>query len=131
MRQLNIKNAEIWLSIGDRVIDECYVNTVEELAKGLKGFQSLEEYKNQIDYDQVIFELEKNCYDAMDVCDLKGFTVLVRCLEGLQSNSDILYDKIEDLVMTDLEPGYKSEDLVRLVRSMAKSKHGSIEFYKD
>lgn len=57
--------------------------------------------------------------------------MIAQCLKGLKSNSDLLYERVEHLIMNDLDPGYKSEDLAEVVKIMADSGRGSLEFYKE
>eukprot|EP00330_Aristerostoma_sp_ATCC50986_P009577 CAMPEP_0114581176 /NCGR_PEP_ID=MMETSP0125-20121206/5320_1 /TAXON_ID=485358 ORGANISM="Aristerostoma sp., Strain ATCC 50986" /NCGR_SAMPLE_ID=MMETSP0125 /ASSEMBLY_ACC=CAM_ASM_000245 /LENGTH=167 /DNA_ID=CAMNT_0001773193 /DNA_START=456 /DNA_END=960 /DNA_ORIENTATION=+ len=130
MRRLDYGSLEMWLNMGDRILDDNYSKNLTELARALYGFQVLKPHSEHIDFDRLIFELEKSCFEEMKYCDLKGFAVLAQCLENLKNNSDILFDTMEELVMNQLEPNYTSKDLALVVRNMAISRRCSLEFYE-
>jgi hypothetical protein len=123
------KDPELWLTLGDYIVDERFHPTFEEAVNGIEGFNALQGFADDNYFEEVYKKFERICFFNMKEIDVDNFKRISGGFAKVNKRAEVVFQKIEDLILKSPEKEYDSSDLLEIASAFAFSGNGSTKFY--
>jgi len=124
-------NQELWLTMGDYILDEKYHQSFDESVKAIEGFSVIKNLADEEYFDSLFTKLEKTCFFEMTNVNIDSFRRIAQGLIRANRSTDVLFNKMEVLMLKNLDLQYDPEILLEVLSAFSFSNHGSKELFMD
>lgn len=123
------KDQELWLTLGDYIIDDRYHPNFNESVYGLEGFTVLKKFADKEFIDKVYERLEWTASVTMWEVNMTYYQRIAKSLAEVERYTPKIFEKLEYHVLRNLDMEYELSTMIDILFSFAKSGQGSKSFY--
>lgn len=123
------KDEELWMILGDYIIDDRYYPNFRESVFGMEGFTVLMRFADKNFVDKVYERLERTCFVTIWETNMTYYQRIAKSLVEVDRSSPKLFQKVEYHVMRNLDMEYSLNTMLDILFHFAKSGNGSKDFF--
>ena len=123
------KDEELWLTLGDHIIDDRFYPNFKETVLAVEGFTMLGHFAGQTFINQVYEKLEQLVVMTVGDVNMIYYKRIAESLVQVNRFNPIVFDKLEDHIMNNLSMVYELNTILDILFAFSISGNGSLKFY--
>lgn len=123
-----LHDEQLWLILGDHVLEERFFLNFEECLNGLEGLRILTQISGRDYYDRIFCKLEEGCFFTDDFEELPNLIRISKVLSLNNNRSKVIFEKIARLVSERFMSKTNAQDLMSLALNLVSLSLASLDF---
>ena len=123
------KDEELWLILGNHIIDDKFYTNFRETVLAVEGFTMLRHFADQKFIDQVYKKLERLVVLTIWEVNMTYYKRISESLVQVNRFNPVVFDRLENHIMNNLSMEYSLNTMLDILYAFSVSGNGSIKFY--